>query len=248
MALDIPPTRRQINRAGQVWASLIRSARAKKDPSISLDELLWADRLIEWWRGEHAKPLATVNANLRYYTKELPGRTFITQRLKKRATIIDKLVRESRMDLVRMEDIGGCRVLVQDQRQADHLAERLADRWRIHRFRDYVRNPKDSGYRALHLIEERKERLIEVQIRTPLQDIWANQVERDSRLRRVDFKSGAGAQAVHDYYLAVADLLSLMEAGEKPDIEVLTRVRERYELAKPYVLPNQRTLPFKDPE
>ena len=62
----------------------------------------------------------------------------------------------------------------------------------IDRYRDYVREPKDSGYRALHLVALKKGRHVEVQVRTQLQDTWANQVEHDSRQQRTDFKSGRG--------------------------------------------------------
>lgn len=79
-----------------------------------------------------------------------------------------------------MADIGGCRALLIDQSKADAVAARLRRNWDVTRTRDYAAEPKDSGYRAVHLIVRRKGRLIEVQLRTPLQDAWANQVEEDS--------------------------------------------------------------------
>jgi hypothetical protein len=139
------------------------------------------------------------------------------------------------MKLTQMEDIGGCRVLVRNQAQARALADRLLGNWHIKRFRDYVIKPKPSGYRALHLVEVRRDRPIEIQIRTPLQDRWANQVERDSRRLGVGFKSGAGVQVVHDYYVAVADLFALQESGGTADKEFLRRIAERFRAAEPYL-------------
>jgi ppGpp synthetase/RelA/SpoT-type nucleotidyltranferase len=38
----------------------------------------------------------------------------VAQRLKRRYTIVDKLFREPRMDLARMDDVAGCRLIFQN--------------------------------------------------------------------------------------------------------------------------------------
>jgi hypothetical protein len=73
-------------------------------------ELIEADRVIDWWHGQHAHPLTMVNANLRHYLKPHEN-TRPTQRLKKRRTITSELVRFPKMKLSRMQDIGGLRVM-----------------------------------------------------------------------------------------------------------------------------------------
>jgi len=238
------PSKNRINKAGKFWARALRLYREDRE-NPELDEFRAhttmgsqeADELIEFWRSTHARPLTLVAANLRYYTNEQLSATSPTQRLKKRTTIVDKLVREPTMALTNMADIGGCRVVVEDQEQAYSLLSRLQEqkRWNIERVRDYVAEPKSSGYRALHVIEKRHERLIEIQIRTEFQDIWANQVERDSRLRRTDFKSGQGAEIVHDYYRAVAEFFALKESDIEPDIEFMQQLRERQAAVSPYL-------------
>jgi putative GTP pyrophosphokinase len=85
------------------------------------------------------------------------------------------------MKLARMGDIGGVRAVVPDQSAAYHVVRRLRRNWTITRYSDYVAEPKADGYRALHLINRHRGRLIEVQIRTPLQDEWANLIEVFSR-------------------------------------------------------------------
>jgi ppGpp synthetase/RelA/SpoT-type nucleotidyltranferase len=62
-----------------------------------------------------------------------------------------------------------------DQEAADDVSRRLRKNWKAARYRDYVRAPKDSGYRALHLTVIKQSLPIEVQLRTYLQDVWANQ-------------------------------------------------------------------------
>lgn len=157
------------------------------------------------------------------------------QRLKRHATIVDKLIREPRMNLTQMADIGGCRAILPDQEKVDAVTARIQKNWTIARTRDYVREPKPSGYRAVHHIVRRKDRLIEVQLRTPLQDVWANQVERDSRRLGIGLKSGLGSEVVHAYYAQVSDLFALRETGSEAEKAFMQRLRERFEAARPYL-------------
>ena len=94
---------------------------------------------------------------------------------------------------------------------------------------------RGTGYRAVHLIVRRKGRLIEVQLRTPLQDEWANQVEEDSRRVGRNFKGGQGQQEVHDYYAVVSELLALRERARDPDEDLRQRLLTAYETAQPYL-------------
>jgi putative GTP pyrophosphokinase len=190
--------------------------------------------LIAWWRSQHARPLSIVNANLRYYLRE-QAPSITAQRLKRHTTIVDKLIREPRMNLTQMADIGGCRAILPDQKKVDAVTRRVQKNWTIVRTRDYVREPKASGYRAVHHIVRRMDRLIEVQLRTPLQDIWANQVERDSRRLGIGLKSGLGSQLVHAYYAQMSELFALRETGSEADSDFMQRLRDRYQAAHPYL-------------
>ena len=55
-------------------------------------------------------------------------------------TIVDKLHRHPRMALTTMEDIGGVRVILDNQRQVDYIASQLQaqPKWKIRRVREYV--------------------------------------------------------------------------------------------------------------
>ncbi len=236
----VEPTKEAVNRAGRLVAELLAAYKADDSETLErlevdeLERLEVAVEVIEWWRGLHAKPLTSLSANLRHYLKE-QGPVVVTQRLKRAPTMIDKLLRERTMNLTQMADIGGCRALLADQDKAYAVAARLRRNWDVTRTRDYAAEPKDSGYRAVHLIVRRKGRMIEVQLRTPLQDAWANQVEEDSRRVGRNFKGGEGQREVHDYYAVVSELLALRELDVEPDEDLRQRLLAAYEAAQPYL-------------
>jgi hypothetical protein len=234
------PSKEAINRAGRLVAGLLADFRSGDHEKIEAIEAHQpgviddAFELIDSWRSLHAKPLTSVSANLRHYVKP-HGHALVTQRLKRFPTVVDKLLREPHMKLTQMADIGGCRALLPDQAAVYEVGRRLRKNWDVQRTRDYAAEPKASGYRAVHLIVKRKGRLIEVQLRTPLQDAWANQVEEDSRRVGQNFKGGAGQQEVHGYYAVVSELLALREEGVEPDDELNQRLLRTYRAARPFL-------------
>jgi hypothetical protein len=240
-AMASQPTKEEVNRAGRLVAEMLAAYKADDHETLErlegneLERLETAVEIIEWWRSLHAKPLTSLSANLRHYLKE-QGPVVVTQRLKRAPTMIDKLLREPTMNLTQMADIGGCRALLADQGKVYAVAARLRRNWDVARTRDYAGEPKASGYRAVHLIVRRKGRLIEVQLRTPLQDAWANQVEEDSRRVGRNFKGGEGQQEVHDYYAVVSELLALRELVVEPDEDLRQRLLAAYQAAQPYLV------------
>jgi ppGpp synthetase/RelA/SpoT-type nucleotidyltranferase len=85
----------------------------------------------------------------RYYVSEASGGAFVVgQRLKRMATIRDKLEREPDMSLSRMHDLGGCRAVLPSQAAVDQVLGRLREqrRWELlPRTWDYVNIPKPDG-------------------------------------------------------------------------------------------------------
>jgi ppGpp synthetase/RelA/SpoT-type nucleotidyltranferase len=181
------------------------------------DELDQAWEALTWWRSLHARPLSSVAANLRYHADReqgrVQGRIEVTQRLKRLPTIIEKLEREQGR-VTQMQDVGGVRVLLPSLRHVYALSRRLRKTWTIIRVRDYIAEPKSSGYRALHLIVQRNGFAIEVQLRTIMQDIWANIVEEQGRELAVGFKFGAGAADIHAAFVVASETLARFDRGE----------------------------------
>lgn len=112
----------------------------------------------------------------------------INHRLKSPQSILEKLKRKGlalSMDTARQEltDIAGVRVIcnyVEDIYRIADMLEGQEDITPVAR-RDYIAQPKENGYRSLHLIvkvpvflsDHREDVPVEVQIRTIAMDFWA---------------------------------------------------------------------------
>jgi putative GTP pyrophosphokinase len=105
------------------------------------------------------------------------------------------------------------------------VRRRLLKSWGIVRERDYIAEPKSSGYRALHLIVRRMGYPIEVQLRTVGQDAWADTVEETSRQVGVDLKFGAGDERLDRIFLAMAELFARFDRDELSRDDLLEGLR-----------------------
>jgi len=86
---------------------------------------------------------------------EKSDKIVVAQRLKRLDSIVAKLKRESGMKLSRMQDLGGCRFVVPVLSEVYYFSEKLKNSRVRHEFKreyDYIKNPKKSGYRSLHLV------------------------------------------------------------------------------------------------
>jgi putative GTP pyrophosphokinase len=196
------------------------------------EAILQAHHALTGWRTRHARPLSKVAANLRYHVAKEGGfvdrRIDVAQRLKRRPTIIDKLRREPTMEVTQMEDIGGVRARLPSLGHVHAVSRRLRKTWTIHRTRDYIANPKPSGYRALHHTVIRDGVKVEVQLRTLLQDAWANQVEDDGRHTGVGFKFGSGQAEVHAYYVVMSEVFAFVDAETEIPAVLIADLNRRY--------------------
>lgn len=239
MTLELGYSKQQVNRAGKVLRRIALSDEEDLQ-SFDLDEFLEAVDVIEWWRSLHARPLGLVNAGLRYYIRKAEAPPAVTQRLKRFSTIVHKLQREPTMALSKMEDIGGVRVILPTQDHVLAVSKMLdkADRWKIRRRRFYIEGgdpgPKEDGYRAVHLVVEKNGCYIEIQMRTPWQDTWAQSVEQDTRRLRADLKFGAGPDDLRDYYRLVSEYFAMRELDIEPEQEFMELLAKRYAATRRY--------------
>ncbi|MBF6620327.1 MAG: RelA/SpoT domain-containing protein [Patulibacter sp.] len=233
------PSKGAVDRAGRRLADACIGSANPIDGRVAInidafegvEDFLATIEVIRPWRQAHAYPLRKASANLRSYVRNVPDAQ-VSQRLKKFATIVDKLARLERMKLSRMEDIGGCRVVVPDMAESRDLARRLKKNWTITRDRDYVLDPKPDGYRARHLVAIKDGRFIEVQIRTVLQDFWANTVERDGRRDGVGLKFGKGSAAVREQYRQISELMAAEERGEVLSVHLIRELQHAFGVAR----------------
>jgi putative GTP pyrophosphokinase len=205
------------------------------------DEFARAVEVVDWWRREHTLALARVNANLRYYVvRAAREEARVTQRLKRFATVVGKLVRHPTMQLTTMEDIGGVRAVLADQAEVDTILADIAGqrRWHLRRIRQYIDGrdpgPKSDGYRAIHVVIERDGRYIEVQLRTRRQDMWAQSVERDTRRLGEGLKFGDGPTNLREYYRLVSDYFAMGAQELAPDDEFRRRMSRLYHETQRY--------------
>ena len=148
-------------------------------------------RVIDEWRAAHRNVLNTFQASLRTRTRETD--VTVAQRHKRQRTIFGKLKRFPGMQLSRMDEVAGCRLIFRS------IPELYAFREEFHRARfnhrrrndtdkyDYLKSPKSNGYRGVHDVYEYDVRslvgrplkglLIEIQYRTLVQHAWATAVE-----------------------------------------------------------------------
>ncbi len=113
----------------------------------------------------------------------------IKTRIKKPMSIIGKLQRKGLELTVEnieaaLDDIAGVRVICSFPEDIYRVADMLTSQndVRVLERKDYIREPKPSGYRSLHLIvevpiflaEETKPMRVEVQLRTIAMDFWAS--------------------------------------------------------------------------
>lgn len=136
----------------------------------------------------------------------------VSQRLKRRPTIIDKLTREPNMQLTTMQDIGGCRAVLPRVDDVQAVRKRwLKGKDRVVRVYDYYATPKPSGYRGLHIVVQYDGFLVEVQLRTQLQHAWGVAIERLGPKIGHDLKSGEGPGEILHLFRVFGDMLAQVE-------------------------------------
>jgi ppGpp synthetase/RelA/SpoT-type nucleotidyltranferase len=152
------------------------------------------------------------------FVKRETSEVIVAQRLKRLATILDKLGRFPDMKLSRMQDIGGCRAILPGGRsEVLGVLRRIRRNRDVQRIYDYVVQSKATGYRAAHVVVLRDGRLIEIQLRTPNQHEWAVEVERVGSRLGVALKDGIGPPELVRFFERASYGLALEEEGQEVD-------------------------------
>ena len=207
----------KINIAGKVLAK-------NKPNGLTLDDAI---SIADAWRACHAYPINTFQATLRRKLKKFSNDPLVAQRLKRMPTIIEKLHRYPKMQLARMQDIGGVRAILNSVHDVYLLSGEYKDKSRFaHELvteRDYIKSPRDEdGYRSLHLVYRYKNfqakkynsLLLELQIRTKLQHTWATAVETMGTFLGQALKSRLGDKAWLDFFSVVGSAFASIENTE----------------------------------
>lgn len=114
-------------------------------------EIDHALEVINDWRAAHSFALNTFQVGLRSKARNVYEHALVAQRLKRVSSIVAKLRRFEKMNLSRMQDIGGCRAVLESVRQVRRVAAAYDKSRQQHELissKDYIAEPKASGYRG----------------------------------------------------------------------------------------------------
>lgn len=223
---EISYSKSKIDKAGVVLAR----------DNFEQDQYGECEKIVEWWRESHLKPLTEVTLKLIEWFHVFEAVVSVNQRLKRKPQIIKKIRRKPNMRLSQMRDIGGCRAIFDTNEQLEEAAELIRTKSKRYKYfliideADYrVHGRQESGYRALHITVERNGYRIEIQLRSKLQHAWAEAIERTSVLCEKSLKEGEGPQDIIDFFKVTSDAFCEVDWKRKISDELIKKVFEKEE-------------------
>jgi putative GTP pyrophosphokinase len=231
----------RVNKAGERmaawWAGKLKLS----------DDEMWDEYLvIDEWRQQHAYPIALCMPGLRNWVGGVSSLgTPPAQRLKRMRRILAKLARHEHMKLARMQDIAGARAVLGGPLEVEAVSAKIHRYWKPIRVSDYRDDPSpDTGYRALHLMVEKRDResdqlrVVEIQLRTQLQHLWAEEIERvDDRLG-FQLKDGSAPADLVAYFREASDVLWMQERGQRPSARFVASFQRLRQQVRTYFVEN----------
>lgn len=213
-------SKNKINSAGAILISNTSSEQEKQEAIEILDN----------WRAIHSYPMHVFKKRLKSKSQLIDKKSLTAQRLKRVPSILNKLKREyegrpATMNLSQMQDIGGCRAILSEldfvkklhkefKLKGDLKHEKVGEK-------DYIAYPKKDGYRSIHLIykyhsdkpkkKEYNGLLVEIQIRTKLQHLWATAIETVDFFTRQAIKSSEGEKDWIEFFRLVSSAFAKIE-------------------------------------
>jgi|ERR1017187_263891 hypothetical protein len=205
-------SKNKVDRAGD---TLIDPNTSGADKEAVLD-------IINNWRSSHAFPLNTFQNGLRSRSRGIDQDSLVAQRIKRLPAIEFKLKHLPHLKLSEMQDIGGCRAVVGTVPQVQKLVADYQNshvKHKLHKCSDYIKRPKDSGYRGVHLVykylSDRQETYnglkIELQLRSRLQHAWATAVETVDTFTRQALKSSVGKPDWLRFFALMGSAIAIRE-------------------------------------
>jgi ppGpp synthetase/RelA/SpoT-type nucleotidyltranferase len=112
-----------------------------------------------------------------------------------------------------MQDIAGCRVQVQNRIEQDSFVEQIVKMFSSSKIDDRRVKPS-HGYRAVHVVANVDGAPVEIQVRTVLQNMWAQATERVADRFDPAIKYGGGPEFVQKILQDFSDILNGIEELE----------------------------------
>jgi ppGpp synthetase/RelA/SpoT-type nucleotidyltranferase len=131
---------------------------------------------------------------------------------KSTTSIAEKLRRES-IRLSQIQDIAGCRLVVSDTAEQDRVIAALEQLFPNSNVIDRRAKPS-HGYRAVHIIAQSQYKAVEIQVRTTLQQLWAELSEKLSDLLDPAIKYGGGDESIKELLAEASKTIAKLEKVE----------------------------------
>lgn len=207
-------SKKQITKAGNTMIS-----------SKDTEEVAVAIKMVNEWRSSHLLPLNYLNKLIVKKLKENSIQAvFSSQRLKRLTSIEYKLDLNPKMGLGNMQDVGGLRFVFRTVYDLNKVFKILScsifEEFTLDKINNYIEEPKESGYRSIHLIYTYHSDdpiydglKIELQIRTKLQHNWATAVETAGLFTKTSLKSSQGSDTWLDFFKVVSSLFAIKETS-----------------------------------
>lgn len=219
----------QIDKAGQILSDLNRP----------YDETaLELEYVFEQYRKDHLEPLTKLTLELQNWLQQYDREYYIAQRLKRRPQILRKLRRFS-VRLTQLQDIGGCRIIVDKNSDVDDLVSYIKQKFSgsdissIIREVDYRELGRDdTGYRAYHIILDVSGFKTELQIRSRIQHYWSESIERTSVIYGYRLKEKEGDEAVIGYFKLFSNALHGIETSHSMPRPVEIELQQKRVIAE----------------
>lgn len=189
------------------------------------DHLRNAVAIIDNWRASHAYPAQAFFVTLKRRACKVNHEAITAQRTKRLISIARKLIAEGDMKLTQMQDIAGCRAVlptIQHVRELEQSYLKGNNKWAHEKLepKDYIENPRDTGYRGIHLryrffgTGEKavyNKLKIEIQLRTMLQHRWATAVEATDTFTKQALKANGGKKEWQRFFALMGSVFALRE-------------------------------------
>jgi len=141
---------------------------------------------------------------------------------KSTSSISEKLRRES-IRLTQIQDIAGCRLVVADITTQERVISALQNLFDNTTAVDRREKPS-HGYRAFHLVVKYADKLVEIQIRSSLQQLWAELSEKLSDTIDPALKYGGGDPFFLEVLTSTSALVAEQESLELRLVNLQTRL------------------------
>lgn len=185
----------QIDRMGE---------RLKAGPSSQTDLVL-----LDGYRRSFSEAYEVVIVSIRdRLSLEATGRP-----AKSTSSVIEKLRRET-IRLSQIQDIAGCRVITANIPKQDEVVDAIQGLFPGATQLDR-RSAPSHGYRAVHVVAKVSGKLVEVQVRTAMQHLWAELSEKLSDVVDPALKYGGGPEEFRSALDVISKAIEGHESIEK---------------------------------